>query len=356
MIDVAIMVVAILALSTLLLALPAYGQGAICPLTNAGGADFCCYELGACNSPEECSNLVDPVVLKFLNQRTAAGCTAVASTCLFDFSSVCYKSKCFGFVGIGCSANGECSDCLAASNVSQDYIQGVRQNNSDVQTVASTPDDALAPATDTSQTDDVPTPTIAPPTQDVPTPVPSPPPSGGGTSCIAGHQVVTIEDQGSKRITELKSGDIVLTDTGFREYIGSIHDGRVSSTLIIHTDNGKNIELTDDHLIKTERGFIHANRLYIGSLLVDSKVVRIENSSSFVVSPLTRSGTIVVNDIVLSCYANVFSHSIANFMLIPVTTNLTKDISKYFSVLTVIYNAFPKYIKHYIAASDTIVL
>lgn len=71
---------------------------------------------------------------------------------------------------------------------------------------------------------------------------------------------------------------------------------------------------------------------------------------------MTRSGTIVVNDIVLSCYANVFSHNIANFMLTPVTTNVTKDVGKYFSVVTAIYNAFPKYIKHYIAASNTIVL
>ena len=350
------MVVAILALSTLLLALPAYGQVISCPITDANGANLCCYEFGACDGPEGCANLVGPLVNKFLNQRIAAGCAAVASTCVFDYSSVCYKSKCFGFIGFGCSVVGECSDCTAASEVGLDYIQGVRQNNSDVQAVASAPGDATAPAIATP-TPDVPTP-AAPtpvPTPAAPTPSPSPP-SGGGTSCIAGHQVVTIEDQGSKRITELTSGDIVLTDTGFREYIGSIHDGRVSSTLIIHTDNGKNIELTADHLIKTDRGFIHANRLYIGSLLVDSKVVRIENSSSFVVSPLTRSGTIVVNDIVLSCYANVFSHTIANFVLIPVTTNVTKDISKYFSVLTSIYNAFPKYIKHYIAASNTIVL
>jgi len=218
---------------------------------------------------------------------------------------------------------------------------------------APTPDAPTPDVPTSAPTPDVPTPVV--PTS-APTPAPSPPSSGGGTSCIASYQVVIIEGQGSKKITELKSGDIVLTDNGFREYIGNIHDGRVSSTLIIHTDDGKSIELTADHLIKTDHGFIHASRLHIGSLLVDSEVVRIENSSSFVVSPLTRSGTIVVNDIVLSCYANVFSHNIANFVLAPVTTNVVKDVGRYFAALTAIYNAFPKYIKYYIAASDTIVL
>ena len=63
-----------------------------------------------------------------------------------------------------------------------------------------------------------------------------------------------------------------------------------------------------------------------------------------------------MNDIVLSCYANVFSHNIANFMLIPVTANVIKDVGKYFSVLATVYNAFPKWLKYYIAASSTIVL
>jgi hypothetical protein len=99
---------------------------------------------------------------------------------------------------------------------------------------------------------------------------------------------------------------------------------------------------------------VHAGKLNIGSLLVKSRVSRIERGESYVMSPLTRSGTIVVNDVVLSCYANVHSHNIANWALFPTRKSGIINTEVYLSSLVRIYNVFPHWLKRNIAISNSI--
>ena len=80
------------------------------------------------------------------------------------------------------------------------------------------------------------------------------------------------------------------------------------------------------------------------------------DGKTFVVSPMTSSGTIIVNNVVLSCYANIYSHVVANYVLFPVRAYMVRDATRYFATLTNIYNVFPRRIKSYIAASSLIVV
>lgn len=102
-------------------------------------------------------------------------------------------------------------------------------------------------------------------------------------------------------------------------------------TVIIHTSDNKTVELTSDHLIKTESGFLHASNIQIGYILVGNNapmyVTGIKYGISHVMSPLTAAGTIVVNDVVWSCYAVVKSHYLANFVYIPVRFGIVKSTS-----------------------------
>lgn len=201
----------------------------------------------------------------------------------------------------------------------------------------------------------VPTPTLVP-TPDAPTPTPAPTPaapSNGGTSCIAQDQKVFEENRGEINVSDLEIGNRVMTYQGFQDFIGYIHNGSFQYTLKITIDTESTVELTKDHLVKVKNNYVHAKHVKIGDQFSSGKVTKITNGMSFVVSPLTRSGTIIVNNVVLSCYANVFSHHIANFVLAPLRVNIMKNVNKYFSALIAVYNVSPKWFKHMIAATDS---
>ena len=204
----------------------------------------------------------------------------------------------------------------------------------------------------------IPSPTPIPSPAPIPTPSPAPiptpsPSSGGGTSCIASHQIVKTRNS-AKMMMDLRNGDEVMTDKGYRRYIGNIHESKVHNTVIVHTSRNNTIELTRDHLIKTDLGFLHASEIQVGNILVGLDnaymyVTGIRYGVSHVMSPLTTSGTIVVNDVVLSCYAVVRYHCIANFVYIPVRFGIVNSINlKYYTMkIASVYNILPVWFKSY---------
>jgi hypothetical protein len=197
-----------------------------------------------------------------------------------------------------------------------------------------------------------PTPNDPTPSPIVPTPAPNPPPTGGGgggVGCIADYQSVVTAHNITKTIRDLKIGDMVITDEGLQEYIGNIHEGSVLPTLVLHTTN-RSIEITGNHLVKTRVGFSHASSIIVGDFIATGKVVRITRATSFVSSPLTRSGTIVVNDIMLSCYASVYSHKIAKMVTYPLRIGVFKSINSYFRYLIYIHKILPHPVKLFIAS------
>lgn len=142
---------------------------------------------------------------------------------------------------------------------------------------------------------------------------------------------------------------MVTTDEGLREYIGSIHEGSALPTLVLHTTNSS-IEVTGNHLVKTTTGFVHASSIIVGDFIATGKIVRITHTTSFVSSPLTRSGTIIVNNVVLSCYASVYSHQVAKMFTYPLRIGVFKNVNFYFKCLISIHNIIPKSVRRFIAS------
>ena len=178
-------------------------------------------------------------------------------------------------------------------------------------------------------------------------------PSPTKRGCIAAHQTVVTHDNAVKMIKNLVLGEKVLTENGFQDYIGNIHIGDVYPTKIIFTEDGNNIELTYDHFIKTENGFVHAHEIIVGDVIMTrygkSKAIKTTNSTSYVMSPFTRSGTIIVNNVVLSCYATDRSHYLANIAFIPVRAGMTDNVESYFDTLLYIFDKLPMWAKPYIS-------
>ena len=335
-----------------LLSLVVACNGQVCgvDLSFEDGSQGCCANIGTCsNGIGECST----IGLSFLSNIGGAYDPALQR---------CYQSDCFLVFPASCSLidrtlspcedNGDlCSNAFPELEITPGPLPVPSPSPSPVPSPSPSPSPVPSPVPSPSPS---PIPSPVPSPSPSPVPSPSPPPNSDGTSCIAGHQTVTIDSHKTKKIIELKFGDVVLTDTGFQKYIGNIHNGSISQTLKIHTNDGKSIELTADHLIKTDKGFAHAGTLRIGSSLVGSKVVLIEERRSYVISPLTKSGTIVVNDVVLSCYANVHSHNLANWALFPARRANLVNKRIYLSILVYIYNVLPQWLKRNIATSDSI--
>ena len=92
--------------------------------------------------------------------------------------------------------------------------------------------------------------------------------------------------------------------------------------------------MTESHLINiNKKGFIKAADVQIGDEMIahnsqNVKVVKIETEiKEGFTAPLTQEGTILVNDILVSCYAEVNSHWLAHMVMKPV--NIWYQISKY---------------------------
>lgn len=100
---------------------------------------------------------------------------------------------------------------------------------------------------------------------------------------------------------------------------------------IFHDSNGNSISLTSTHLIKLDErgGYVSAGSIKLGDMLriyskkeatfVNFEVKRIEFEMKMgFTAPLTQEGTILVNGVDASCYAQVNSHYLADLAMTPV--------------------------------------
>lgn len=93
--------------------------------------------------------------------------------------------------------------------------------------------------------------------------------------------------------------------------------------------NENQISLTGSHLIYVlEKGYVKANHVRIGdklriysekeNIFKEFKVKRIDYQiKEGFIAPLTNHGTILVNGIDSSCYADINSHHLADFAMLP---------------------------------------
>ena len=177
-----------------------------------------------------------------------------------------------------------------------------------------------------------------------------------------------VEGGRSTRMHLLQVGDRVLTidDQGhahFSDVILFFHRDVTAQAqfLKIESDSGRTLELTANHLVFVSRAedsvtsqtfeAIFAKNVRAGDFIqiVDAnatsshapaaRVERVRRVTSLyargLFAPLTRSGTLVVNDHVTSCYAQIESHTIAHLALAPVrlVTSLRDVVTSSFSFI-----------------------
>jgi hypothetical protein len=163
--------------------------------------------------------------------------------------------------------------------------------------------------------------------------------------CFPGNSTISVQDLNGatyhKFISELKVGDLVLatseqnTNTAIYSpvltFLHKIREANAIFSKITYNDSNDNesiITLTPKHLIyvsktKNEQDFEYkaANEVEVGDYLKYfnklknefehvrvSKVDLVQFNNSGIYAPLTKSGTIIVNNIKVSCYSMVKSH------------------------------------------------
>lgn len=148
-------------------------------------------------------------------------------------------------------------------------------------------------------------------------------------ACINGGDYVRTP-AGPKRVDQLVVGDIVATskadsnDAIFEPIQTFLH--RDPSTdaygFRFFTSNGRNLSLSDEHLIFLAPNghavlakHVRVGDSFYGSGRVETvrKVERTFLEGRY--SPLTKSGTILINDILVSCYSQIEDHHLMHYVV-----------------------------------------
>lgn len=163
--------------------------------------------------------------------------------------------------------------------------------------------------------------------------------SGG---CFPASSTVSLQDGTRKAVKDLQPGDRVLAADGrgnllYTDFIMFIDRDSTTRRVfyVIETDAGQKIALTAAHLIftgnATRMAAVFASRVRPGQQvlvsaadgpgqrLVTATVARIytqEREGSF--APVTAQGTVVVDQVLASCYAVIEDHQLAHWALAPV--------------------------------------
>ena len=156
--------------------------------------------------------------------------------------------------------------------------------------------------------------------------------------CFPSTSLVNTFDAGEKPISCLKYGDMVQTvDTRtnkivYTKFITYLHrdDHALSEFIQIKTNKNKAIKMTDKHLIAKMAGnqnieYVFAQNLNVNDVLVSydddaenvvyEEIIEIKKyvEEMGVYAPLTESGTLLVDNILVSCYANTNTQDWAHF-------------------------------------------
>jgi len=149
-------------------------------------------------------------------------------------------------------------------------------------------------------------------------------------TCFGPDATVLLKSGKEKLMKDLKIGEEVMSDDegGVTEFIGWLQkESKVEAEYLrISTSGGDQLTLTGSHNVfffhGNTRTSTFARNLVSGDVLVgkdgQGKIIRNIESVNMVgsLSPLTRSGTIMANNIYSSCYAS-FPHELANLAMLP---------------------------------------
>jgi len=130
-------------------------------------------------------------------------------------------------------------------------------------------------------------------------------------TCFPGEATVQIEGAGQSPIADLRVGDRVLAAQGYETVLGFLHHqhGGSNKYLTVSHSDGE-FRATANHLVFTPAGSTAVGDLRVGEQIFvsasapPSRILEVRESTSSlgVFSPFTASGTVVVDDAVVSIY------------------------------------------------------
>lgn len=138
-------------------------------------------------------------------------------------------------------------------------------------------------------------------------------------ACFPGSARVRLTDGSEKQMSGLEVGDRVLTESGKYEAIETFfhRDTTVRGDFV--KVNGR-LALSTGHFAATDNGFVRADQLIEGVHRIFDAEGRLGPVTSTkrvvgtgIYAPVTESGTIVVDNVLCSCYSNIDSHEVAHF-------------------------------------------
>ncbi|XP_063411957.1 uncharacterized protein LOC134694824 isoform X2 [Mytilus trossulus] len=165
----------------------------------------------------------------------------------------------------------------------------------------------------------------------------------GGASCFSATSTVFTESRGYITLNNLTIGEKVLSmnknnELHFSEVIMFLHRDVHSQSvfLIVETESRHKLYISKKHLIyiadspsyitlrPTLAESIRVGQYILGissskdASLKFSKVVRVDHvTRNGVFAPLTEDGKIIVDGVLASCYANIYSDDLAHFAFLP---------------------------------------
>ncbi|CAF1537672.1 unnamed protein product [Rotaria sp. Silwood1] len=155
--------------------------------------------------------------------------------------------------------------------------------------------------------------------------------------CFSGDSLIKLSNGEYKEIGNLQSSDEIITidqsKTISTEMIMML-DKQISKQALFYTlrtDSGNEISLTEYHLIPTinsngNENYLFAKQIKIGDylfVLFNGKLkyspvinITIEMKKGYY-APLTMKGTLLINNVLASCFANVNNHHLAQYYMTP---------------------------------------
>jgi len=159
------------------------------------------------------------------------------------------------------------------------------------------------------------------------------------STCFSSSSHVTLSNNAKISVSQLKAGDYIDSVNYNGEVVSSPflgwlhHDENVTTTFLdIATTTGNKVSLSPRHLLMVtdnvvkEPSMKFANTVGVGDYLVSggSGLVQVKSVTSQVMTgvyaPLTSTGTVLVDDLLASCYANIASHRVAHLAALPFRT------------------------------------